>query len=259
MGFFEIWILGGVSVWLMMTLMWLLSLYLRNSSIVDPFWGTGFVVVAWVYASMTPGFEGRKALLLVLVTIWGLRLSLHLLWRNRGKGEDYRYARWREQNGPNWWWFSYLKVFLLQGVILWIVSLPLLGAQFGESATQLTLLDVIAMLVWGLGFFFEALGDWQLARFKADPANKGQVMDRGLWRYTRHPNYFGDAVQWWGFYLFALASGAWWTIISPVLMNWLLLRVSGVAMLEADMKKKRPAYAEYIARTSAFVPRPPKQ
>ena len=240
----------------LMTALWILSLTLKNSSIVDIFWGTGFVITAWVYFALTPdGLLARKLLLCALVTLWGLRLSLHILRRNWGKEEDFRYQVWRKEAGKNWWWYSFFKVFLLQGVLLWLISAPLLGAQRAGLGGGLGVLDVAGAAVWGVGFFFEAVGDWQLARFKADPANKGKVMDRGVWRYTRHPNYFGDAAQWWGYYLIAAgAPGGFWTVLSPLLMTFLLVRVSGVALLEKSLKEARPGYKEYIESTSAFIP-----
>lgn len=238
----------------LMTFLWLVSLALRNSSIVDIFWGTGFVIANWIFFFLAPqGAIARKALIGVLVTLWGLRLSLYILWRNWGKPEDFRYQKWRRESGRIWWWKSWFQVFLLQGVLLWIISAPLLAAQLGAEPASLTVLDYLGAAVWLKGFFFETAGDLQLARFKADPRNKGKVMDRGVWRFTRHPNYFGDAAQWWGFYLIAAAAGAWWTIFSPILMTLLLLRVSGVALLEKTLET-RPGYKEYARRTSAFVP-----
>jgi steroid 5-alpha reductase family enzyme len=243
----------------LMTLLWLLSLLLKNSSIVDIFWGTGFVVTAWVAFFLTPdGFALRKLLIVLLASVWGLRLSLYILWRNAGKGEDFRYRKWREEAGPSWWWRSFFKVFLLQGVLMWIISAPLLAAQYFSTPDRLTVLDFLGIGLWALGFYFEAAGDFQLARFKADPANKGRVMERGVWRTTRHPNYFGDSAQWWGFYLVAAAGGGWWTLFSPILMTLFLLRVSGVTLLEKTLET-RPGYKEYIARTSAFVPWFPKK
>ena len=140
-----------------------------------------------------------------------------------------------------------------------MISAPLLGAQAGPGTTRLTILDLAAAAVWALGFFFEAVGDWQMARFKADPGNRDRVLDRGVWRYTRHPNYFGDATQWWAYYLFSLAAGSFWTIFSPILMTTLLLRVSGVTMLENRLMETKPQYGEYVGRTSAFVPWFPRQ
>jgi len=242
-----------------MTVLWLVSLYLKNSSIVDIFWGTGFVIANWVYFALSPdGFPLRKWLIGILVTIWGLRLSIYILWRNRGKPEDFRYRKWRQEAGNRWWWQSYFQVFLLQGLLLWIISAPLLVAQYSGLPDRLTVIDAVAVLFWAVGFFFESVGDWQLVRFKGDPANKGKVLDTGVWRYTRHPNYFGDAAQWWGYYLIGACAGGWWTIFSPVLMTLLLLRVSGVALLEKTLET-RPGYKEYVERTNAFIPWIPKK
>ncbi len=242
----------------LMTLLWLLSLLLKNSSIVDIFWGAGFVITAWVSYALTPdGFLPRKLLSVGLVTLWGLRLSLYILWRNWGKAEDFRYQAWRKESGAIWWWKSFFQVFLLQGLLMWIVSAPLLAVQFYSRTAGFTLLDLAGLALWLFGFYFETAGDLQLARFKANPQNKGKVLDRGVWRYTRHPNYFGDSAQWWGFYLFALAAGGWWTVFSPALMTLLLLRVSGVALLEKSLET-RPGYKEYVENTSAFLPWPPR-
>ncbi len=247
-------ILGSVILG-MMILLWLLSLVLKNSSIVDIFWGTGFVIITWMTFLLTPdGFEARKWLLAILVTIWGLRLSLHILRRNWGKPEDFRYQAWRAQAGAGWWWRSLFKVFLLQGVLLWIISTPLLAAQYSPQPAHLTWLDFLAIPIWLTGFFFEAVGDWQLARFKDRPDNRGKVLKTGVWRYTRHPNYFGDAAQWWGYYLIALSAGGWWTIFSPILMTLLLMRVSGATLLEKTLKEEKPGYKEYIETTSEFFP-----
>ena len=225
----------------LMAELWLLSLVLRNSSIVDIFWGAGFVICAWFYFIATPqGFASRKLLTCLLVSLWGLRLSLHLLRRNWGKGEDYRYRLWHEQAGAKWPRQSFIKVFMLQGGIMWLISMPLLAAQIAPFPAEFTWLDQLAAIVWGAGFAFETIGDLQLARFKANPANQGRLFSGGLWRYTRHPNYFGDALQWWAFFLLALAAGGWWTIFSPLLMTWLLLRVSGVTLLEKISPRRNP-------------------
>jgi steroid 5-alpha reductase family enzyme len=242
-----------------MLALWLLSLRLQDASIVDIFWGAGFVITAWVYFYLTPdGFMTRKLLIAILATIWGLRLSIHILIRNWGHGEDFRYRKWREESGKNWWWFSFFKVFLLQGFLMWIISVPLLAAQVSPLPGRLIWLDYLGLLAWGVGFFFEAVGDWQLSRFKAEPANKGQLLKTGVWRYTRHPNYFGDAAQWWGFYLIAAAAGGFWTIFSPIIMTLLLRNVSGVSMLEKSLKGTKPGYAEYMRTTNAFIPWFPK-
>jgi steroid 5-alpha reductase family enzyme len=250
-------LISGLAILGMMIALWLLSLALKNSSIVDIFWGPGFVLVAWVNYFLSPFISPAKLLMTILVTIWGLRLALHIGMRNWGEPEDFRYVKWREENGARWWWFSFFKVFVLQGVIMWIVSAPIISIIVTDGIPPLPPLALLGGLVWAYGFFFETVGDWQLARFIADPANKGKIMTTGVWKYTRHPNYFGDAAQWWGFYLIALSSGGWWTIFSPLLMTLLLVRVSGVALLEKTMKKK-PGYEEYMKRTNAFIPWFPK-
>jgi steroid 5-alpha reductase family enzyme len=239
-----------------MAALWLLSLALRDVSIVDVFWGLGFVMVAnWVSAT-TEGFLPRAWLVTGLVTTWGLRLGLYLLWRNWGAGEDYRYQAMRRHYGDGFWLVSLAVVFGLQGVLMWVISLPVQLAIASPAPAELGLLDVLGILLVVIGIAFESIGDFQLARFKADPANGGQVMDRGLWYYTRHPNYFGDSVVWWGLYCFALATGHPLTIIGPLVMTYLLTRLSGVPLLEKKLARTRPGYAEYVARTSSFIPRP---
>ena len=258
MGFVSTYLLLAAIIFGIMILLWLLSLLLKNSSIVDIFWGSGFVIFAWAAFFLTPdGFLPRKLLLAILITIWGLRLSIYILIRNWGKPEDFRYQVWRKQHGANWWWYSLLQVFLLQGLLLVIIAAPFLAAQHSPTPDRLGVLDIVAIPLWITGFIFESVGDLQLKRFKANPANKGKVMDRGLWRYTRHPNYFGDATQWWAFYLIAASAGGWWTIFSPIIMTTLLLRVSGVKLLEKTLDT-RPGYKEYSERTSEFIPWFPK-
>lgn len=240
-----------------MSLIWAASVPLKNVSIVDIFWGLGFVLLNGFYFSQIGSITPRQILLTVLLTIWGLRLSAHIFWRNKGHGEDFRYRQWREQAGNRYWWKSLFTVFLLQGVIMWLVSAPLLATHLGatHSSRPTTTLDIIALLLWGVGFFFEAVGDWQLARFKANPTNRGKVLDSGLWQYTRHPNYFGDAVCWWAYWLFSLNSEIGWaTIFSPLLMTFLLMRVSGVRLLEKSLRETKPAYQAYEAETNAFFP-----
>lgn len=252
---------GLIVILSLMTVLWVISLILKNSSIVDIFWGFGFVVTAWLYYALTPeGFQWRKLLIMLLVFIWGMRLTIHIYLRNRGEGEDYRYAQWREEAGNSWWWKSFFKVFLLQGLIMWLVSAPLLAAMVSPTPARLTVLDILGVIIWGIGFYFEAVGDWQLAQFKSDPANEGKVLRSGVWRYTRHPNYFGDAAQWWGFY--TIAANTWLgaaTIFSPILMTLLLVRVSGVALLEKNLKETKPKYRDYVETTNAFFPWFPKE
>lgn len=243
----------------LMVIAWAItSLVLENIGLIDPFWGFGFVVVVWSYWLWDAGASPRAILVALCVSLWGLRLAGYLAKRNVGKAEDYRYAAMREKHGAIFRYRSLVTVFLLQAILLWIVSWPLAAAVYSETPDGLGPLDFAALALFLIGFGFEAIGDAQLARFKADPANKGKVYDRGLWRYTRHPNYFGEAVLWWGLFLFALSTGAAWTIVSPVLITVLLLKVSGVGLLEKRQVETKPQYAEYIRRTSAFLPRPPK-
>ena len=253
MPFASLFLWTGAIILVCMILLWLLSLVIKNASIVDIFWGIGFVIIAWFAFSFAQGYLPRKVLVYMLTTLWGVRLALHIGIRNRGKPEDFRYAKWREENGTRWWWFSFLQVFLLQGILMWIISTPLIAAQTSGFPAILTPLDFIGASLWTLGMLFESIGDLQLMRFKSNPSNKGKLLTTGLWKFTRHPNYFGEAVLWWGYYIIALAAGFWWTIFSPVIMTWLLLRISGVAMLERTMKLK-PGYEEYMRSTNAFFP-----
>jgi steroid 5-alpha reductase family enzyme len=214
--------------------------------------------VAWAVRLTVDGNDARQWLLVAMVTVWGLRLSIYLTWRNQGKGEDYRYVAMRRRWGARFWWVSLLTVFALQGVLMWIVSL---GVQLGQvpDTPGLGVLSGIGVAVWAVGLAFEAIGDAQLARFKGNPENAGRVMDRGLWRYTRHPNYFGDACVWWGIALVAAESGLGsFGLIGALVMTVFLRRVSGVTLLEKSLKKRREGYEDYITRTSPFVPRPPK-
>jgi steroid 5-alpha reductase family enzyme len=239
---------------------WGLSLVLKNASIADIFWGLGFVLVAWLTFFFAQGYQGRKVLLTLLTTIWGLRLSLHILRRNWGQGEDRRYQAWRASRGAGFWWASLFSVFLTQGILLWLISLAVQVGQCSLTPAHLTGLDLLGFLVWLTGFTFEAVADWQLSRFKADPANRGRVMKQGLWAYSRHPNYFGESLLWWGLFLIALATPyGWWALISPVLITFLLLKVSGVTLLEKDIVERRPEYREYLETTSAFIPWFPKR
>lgn len=238
--------------------LWCLSLLLRNASIVDIFWGCGFAVVAWMSLWTSGELLPQQLVLTLMVSVWGLRLAGYLAWRNIGKPEDYRYAAMREHHGKRFPVVSLFTVFGLQGLLMWIISLPI---QVGISQDQ----DwhparAIGLLLWIAGLFFETVGDFQLARFEADPRNQGRVMNRGLWRYTRHPNYFGDFLVWWGFYFVAAESGSWWwTIIGPLLMSFLLIRVSGVRLLESSLRSRVAGYEDYVRDTSAFFPLPPKQ
>ncbi|MGI8710965.1 MAG: DUF1295 domain-containing protein [Acidimicrobiales bacterium] len=250
----------GLVVLAVMVVAWLVSLAVHDASIVDIIWGAGFVVVAVVAAVVGDGVASRRVLLAVLVAVWGLRLSGYLAKRNLGHGEDYRYRAMRQKWGDRFWWVSFFQVFSLQGLLLWTVSLPIQLAASPDRPGSLGLLAAVGGLVWLVGLACETVGDLQLARFKARPANEGQVMDQGLWRYTRHPNYFGDFCVWWGLFLVAAETGpARWGVVGPVVMSILLLRVSGVAMLEKTIGQRRQGYGDYVRRTNAFFPGPPKR
>ena len=243
-----------------LTLVWLLSLRLRDASIVDVCWGLGFVLVAWLYCLLSLTMTPRSWLVAALITLWGARLSSHIFRRNHGKGEDPRYRAMRASHGQAFWWRSLLTVFWLQGAIMWFVALPLLVAVRATSPAALTVVDGLGVLLFAVGFGFEVVGDYQLERFGAEPSNRGKVLDRGLWRYTRHPNYFGDATLWWGLYAIAAATpGGWLTVLSPALMSFLLVRVSGVTLLEDGLKASKPGYRAYIARTPSFFPWFPRE
>ena len=241
-----------------MGILWIVATWLRDLSIVDIFWGLGFVFVTWLSLLMAKQTLLSDWLLVTIVTLWGLRLAGYLAWRNLGKPEDYRYRAMRERNGRGFAVVSLFTVFGLQGLLLWIISLPL---QVGATRAQSWHVGMaIGVAFWAIGLFFETTGDLQLARFKANPANRDQVMNRGLWQYTRHPNYFGDFLVWWGIYFVTVErSSWWWTIISPLLMSFLLVRVSGVRLLEDSLKHRVAGYEEYVRTTSSFFPLPPKK
>jgi steroid 5-alpha reductase family enzyme len=249
--------LHGLVVALLLPLLtWIVSLFKGDVSIVDSLWSLIFLALCttWFveYEFTTP----RSVILLALVALWAVRLSAYITWRNRDEGEDARYQAMRRKHSPNFAIKSLFIVFLLQGLLAWIISLPLLAAITGSR--PLNLFDGLAAALVLFGVLFESIADAQLAAFKAKPDNQGRVMKHGLWRYTRHPNYFGECCVWWGFYLFAVAAGGWWSVLSPLLMTFLLLRVSGVALLEKDIVERRPAYRQYIEQTNAFIPGVPR-
>jgi steroid 5-alpha reductase family enzyme len=260
MTFLQIYLQSFLLIMLMMTTLWIVSVLIKNVSIVDLFWGFGFVVSAFFFYLKTDGYETRKILLLVLVAIWGLRLSIYLAWRNIGKGEDFRYAQFRKNYGEHrYWWISFFQTFLLQGVLMWLISAPLLGAMYTSGNNSLGIIDFVAVVFWIIGLSFEAGGDFQLARFKSNLDNKGKVLNTGFWRYTRHPNYFGDSSVWWGYGLFCLAAGSYIPVLGSILMTALIIKVSGVALLEKSLKDTKPQYKEYIEKTSSFIPWFPKK
>ena len=240
---------------------WLTSLYRNNVTHVDSMWSLFFLVAAGAYiCSANSGnmseMSMRSSVMLILLSLWALRLCVYLTWRNWGPHEDHRYREIRAKNEPHFKFKSLYIIFGLQAVLAWIISLPILGAL--NSNTAFNILDVIGALLVVFGFIWETLADWQLSRFKAKAGNKGKVLNTGVWRYSRHPNYFGESCVWWGFYLIALAAGAWWALPSAILMTLLLLKVSGVSLLEKDIAERRPEYVQYIKTTNAFIPGIPK-
>lgn len=249
---------SGIAIFLYMTGVFVFATLRKDSSIVDIAWGIGFILVALLTFFLEAGFSWRQILLTGLVCIWGIRLAAYIYLRNKGRGEDFRYARWRRNWGKMFVLRSYFQIFLLQGVLLLVISYPVILVN--KSGTKaMTAWDVAGTGIWLLGFFFEAVGDWQLSRFKLDPRNRGKIMTAGLWRLTRHPNYFGEATLWWGIFLFALSAGNGWTaVISPALITFLLLRVSGVSMLEKKYAGNQ-AFSEYARKTSPFFPWIPKK
>lgn len=265
----EVFLTAAVTTGALMLVTWLVSGVVGNASIVDLVWGLGFVLVAWVVflrhapdadPSGYPSDRGRSLLPVILTSIWGLRLSAYLTWRNVGKGEDYRYQSMREKYGDKFFRVSLGTVFGLQGVLMWIVSLPIQAAVSRPAAADVfAWFSILGVVLWGVGLFFETTGDIQLARFNTDPDNKGKVMNKGLWRYTRHPNYFGDFCVWWGLFLIAFEAGHWWAVLGPVVMTALLMKYSGAGLLEKTITNRRPGYEEYTRRTNAFFPGPPRR
>lgn len=260
MSLIELFLINLAAAASVMILAWLVHLLLGKASIVDFFWGPGFAVMAWLTFSLTQADLVHKLLIAVLVSIWAFRLAFHIARRNLGKPEDPRYADMRAKHPDNFWIRSLFTVFLLQAAVMWLVSLPVQLGQQGPSSGGLGLLDWIGLLIWSVGFFWETIGDEQLYRFKSDPANKGKVLDSGLWRYSRHPNYFGEAIMWWALFLIAFsAPNGGWSFIGPLLLTLLLLKVSGVSLTEQKMSQTYSELEKYKGRVSAFIPRPPKE
>lgn len=249
-------ILESVAVIVYMTAWFPVAIWLRRNDVADVGWGLGFLLVAITSLLFHPA-TSRSVLVTALVAVWGIRLALYVYLRNRGKPEDFRYREWREEWGRNFYIRTYLQVFLFQAILLVLVATPVIYVSSVESP-PLSYGDVLGVLVWTIGFFFEAIGDRQLARFKSDPLNKGRIMTSGLWRLTRHPNYFGEVVLWWGIFLIVLSvPGGWRTIIGPATITFLILKVSGIPMLEAKYRGN-PQYDGYKRRTSSFFPLPPR-
>jgi steroid 5-alpha reductase family enzyme len=233
-------------------ILWLISLRIRDVSIVDIFWGPGVAGVVDLAAWLGHAGGPRTSVVLLLVNLWAIRLAAHI-WA-RHDGEDHRYAAMRTKFGRNWWWASLLQVFLLQAILIWFVPAPLVAAVL-YSQIPMGWLDYAGVAIAASALVLEALADFQLSAFRADPSNRGKVMDRGLWGWSRHPNYFGEASMWWGYFAIGFAaSHQWWLILSPLLITVLLLKVSGVSLMEETMDERRPGYGEYKRRVSAFIP-----
>ena len=250
---------AAITIVIIMVATWLLSLAIKNASIVDIVWGLGFAITSWVLALAIDGDSTRQILLAFMVGLWGVRLGSYLAKRNLGHGEDWRYKAMRKKKGAKFGLISLVTVFGLQGALMFIVSLPVMFGN-SDSTPGVGPIAVVGIMVWAVGFLFEAVGDWQLARFKRDSSNAGKVMQSGLWSLTRHPNYFGNALLWWGIGIVGAETGSGIIgFIGPVVMTFFLLKVSGVPMLERSLNKRREGYADYAARTSMFIPRLPKK
>lgn len=245
--------LNGLLVTLVLAaLTWLLSVVKRDVSIVDTMWSIMIFSAALFYSSSVEPYWNRSSLVLTLVLIWAVRLAVYISWRNWGEGEDRRYQAIRRKYEPHFWVKSLGIIFVFQAILAWIISMPLWVAL--SVPYEPSLFDWLAVILWTIGMGFEVVGDWQLAKFKAQSVNQGKVMDRGLWRYSRHPNYFGECLIWWGIFMFVIPAGAWWCVLSPLLMTFLLLKFSGVTLLEESIVERRPAYRDYIKTTNAFLP-----
>lgn len=239
------------------TLLWAISMATRDSSLVDIWFSPCIAIAAVTGAVFAGGAEPRRVLLAVLASVWALRLGGYLLWRNWGR-EDPRYARFRkhiEDQGKNFAWHSFTRINLYQGAIVFLALAPFLVAQTAPEPAELGALARLGAALTLFGVAFQGIADFQLARFKADPATAGKVLDTGLWRYSRHPNYFGESCVWWGYWLVACeVPWGWLTAISPAFMTWSILGMMGKELVERRMLKKRPGYEDYVARTSGFIP-----
>lgn len=242
-------------VFIYMNIGFSLGMFKKDNSIVDILWGLGFVCVVWLLEYIFPNVNG--VFLKYLVTIWGLRLSYYLLKRYQKKGEDWRYAAWKKEWGKNYIIRSYFQVYMLQGFFMVIIAFPFISTV--ENPPSFSIIQLFALLIFGIGFVFEVVADAQLANFKKNPENKGKIMKQGLWKYSRHPNYFGEMLVWWGIFFYVLPyTNVWISIWSPITITFLLTKVSGVPFLEKKYKNN-PAYRKYVNETSAFIPMPPKK
>jgi len=253
----QVFLLSALTIFVYMTLFFLLAQALKDNGIVDIGWGIGFIVLSTVLAFTGIEITQRQFLLYILIFLWGFRLSFHIFLRNNGKPEDFRYANWRKEWGKFVVIRAFLQVFMLQGFFIFIIALPIIITKL-SSPESLGIIEIVGAAIWLVGFYFEAMGDYELLKFKKDPKNKGQIITTGLWKYTRHPNYFGECVMWWGIFIVSIPSDyVWITIISPIVITWLLTRVSGVPMLEEKYKGNKQ-FEDYAKKTNAFVPWLPK-
>jgi steroid 5-alpha reductase family enzyme len=251
MGFFELYGVALLSVLTIVSLLWVVSVIVKDASIIDMFWGPLFVAIVWVLLPLGGQLTVKTYLVSLLVTLWGLRLAFHLASRNLGHGEDKRYQLWRSHGGPNWWLLTYPRIYLFQGAIALVVASPIIAAYV--SPDTFTTFNALGVLIWLIGFIYELLADVQLVQFKANPDNQGKILDSGLWKLSRHPNYFGDALQWWGVAILALTVPTWWALIGPAVMTAVFLGISN-DVLEKGMNKRHPDYEKYIANTPKFFP-----
>jgi steroid 5-alpha reductase family enzyme len=250
--------ISAILILIIMSLVWLLSLLRKDMSVVDSFWGLGFIAVTLHFAYRLGDLDPKQFLVSYLVILWGLRLAFHIFFRNRGKGEDPRYQAFRADWKENTWWKSFYKVFMLQGGLMLVILFSIINIMI-DSGDYLSKINQFGIVIWMIGWIFETVADYQLLRFKKNPSNKGLVMNRGLWRFSRHPNYFGEVCVWWGVFLISIGSGYWFvSILSPLLITFLLLKVSGVTLLEKRYEGN-DKYAEYKRKTSPFFPLPPKK
>jgi len=245
--------LSALFVFVYMTALFLVAQIIKNNSIADIGWGIGFILIAVAGMIASGIYSPRQLLLSAMILCWGLRLAGYIFIRNKGKGEDYRYRQWREEWGKHIIWRSFLQVFMLQGFLMLLIALPLIVVN-AFPANNITWIDSVGCFVWCVGFYFEARSDYQMMQFKKEPGSKGKIMTRGLWKYSRHPNYFGEALLWWGIFIVSISAGHWWiSIISPLLITFLLLKVSGVVMLEKKYEGNAE-FEDYAKRTNAFIP-----
>ncbi len=245
-------------LWCYMTLWFLVSLLKKRNDVADIAWGLGFVLLAWFAFYLVETSQARQLLVNILVTVWGARLAAHIYFRNRGKKEDYRYKEWRAKWGKWFYLRSYFQVYLLQGALLYLIVFPVLTVHRNPGG-PLGLLDAVGALIWLIGFLFESVGDLQLSAFIKNSANKGKLISEGLWKYTRHPNYFGEVAQWWGIWIIAISAPYWFlSVVGPLTITILIVKVSGIPMLEKKLSK-HPDFEEYKEKTSIFFPLPPKK